>query len=38
MTAVDRKLIGHTVADLSSNELDFLCTSFIERCGYGTVL
>jgi hypothetical protein len=28
-TAVDRKSMGHTVADRSSNGADFLCYSFI---------
>jgi predicted N-acetyltransferase YhbS len=28
-TAVDRKSMGHTVADRSSNEADFLCISCI---------
>jgi hypothetical protein len=36
--AVDRKSMGHTVADRSSNEADFLCIFCIWRCGYGKVL
>jgi hypothetical protein len=27
--------MGHTMADRSSNEADFLCISCIERGGYG---
>jgi hypothetical protein len=36
--SVDRKSMGHKMADRSSNEADFLCISCIERGGYGTVL
>jgi hypothetical protein len=32
---VDRKSMGHKMADRSSNEADFLCISCIERGGYG---
>jgi hypothetical protein len=38
LTAVDRMSMGHTVADRSSNEADFLCISCIWRGGYGKVL
>jgi hypothetical protein len=31
--AVDRKSMGHTVADRSSNEADFLCIFCIWRSG-----
>jgi glutamine phosphoribosylpyrophosphate amidotransferase len=31
--AVDRKSMGHTVADRSSNEADFLCIFYIWRSG-----
>jgi hypothetical protein len=37
-TAVDRKSMGHTVAEQSWNETDFLCISCISRGGYGKVL
>jgi hypothetical protein len=40
--AVDRKSMGHTVADRSSNEADclctFLCFLFLQNCCYGKVL
>jgi hypothetical protein len=37
-TAVDRKSMGHTVADRSSNVADFQCISCIKRDGYGKEL
>jgi hypothetical protein len=37
-TAVDRKSMGHTVADRSWRDADFLCNSCIWRGGYGKVL
>jgi hypothetical protein len=36
--AVDRKSMGDTVADRSSNEADFLCTSSTRPGGFGKVL
>jgi hypothetical protein len=36
--AVDRKSMGHTVADRSSNVADFQCISCIKRDGYGKEL
>jgi hypothetical protein len=47
-TAVDRKSMGHTVADRSSNEADFLCNFAVfsvavmekccDACGYGNTI
>jgi hypothetical protein len=37
-TAVDRKSMGHTVADRSWKDADILCISCILRGGYGKVL
>jgi hypothetical protein len=36
--AVDRKSMGHTVADRSSNEADFLCVFCVWRDGCEKVL
>jgi hypothetical protein len=36
--AVDRKSMGHTVAERSCNEADCLCISIIWHGGYGKVL
>jgi hypothetical protein len=37
-TAVDRKSMGHTVAERSWKDADFVCISCIKRGGHGKVL
>jgi hypothetical protein len=36
--AIDRKSMGHTVAERSCKDADFLCISWNKRGGYGEVL